>query len=154
MKSKKYPLLACLLGMTLLHLNCSSPKDLEYRDFRNFGVTKLGISTSSVRMDLVYYNPNNFGLQLNRTDLDIYINDNYLGHTIQEFQITIPKREEFAIPIIIDVDMKNLWRNTFITTFYKEVTVKVTGSLKVGKANVFASFPVKYEGKQQFSILK
>ena len=106
---------------------------------------------STAGIDLVYYNPNNFGLQLQRTDLDIFMNDNYLGHTVQEQQITIPKRAEFFVPVTIDVDMKNLLKNGLIGLLSSEVMVKVTGSVKVGKANVFRSFPVNYEGKQSFS---
>lgn len=142
-----------LISIILIDLSsCRAPKDLVYRDFKNFQVGKLGFSTSTVKMDLVYYNPNNFGLQLNRTDLDVYINDTYLGHTVQDLQITIPRLGEFSLPISMDVDMKNIFKNAFTTLLNKEVMVKVTGQIKIGKANVFKSFPVNYEGKQAFSI--
>ena len=138
--------------MTFLQYSCSVPKELEYRDFRNFTISKVGLTASAVRMDLVYYNPNNFGLQLQRTDLDIFINESYLGHTQQDQQITIPRRMEFSVPITIDVDMKNLLRNSFATLINSEVTVKVVGTIKVGKASVFKSFPVNYESKQTFTM--
>ena len=140
-----------LVVLTLLLNSCAVPKELEYRDFRNFGVDKVTFGATTIRMDLVYYNPNNFGLQLQRTDLDIFINNNFLGHTIQEQQITIPKQAEFFVPVTVDVDMKNLLKNGLISLLSSEVLVKVTGSVKVGKANVFKTFPVNYEGKQSFS---
>jgi len=95
---------------------------------------------------MIYYNPNGFGLQLKRTELDIFVNGVLLGHSSQEYQITIPKKEQFIIPITMDIDMKNLIKNSLTTLFNKEVNVKVTGSIKIGKANVFVSFPVNYEG--------
>ena len=95
---------------------------------------------------MIYYNPNGFGLQLKRTELDIFVNGVLLGHSSQDYQITIPKKEQFIIPITMDIDMKNLIKNSLTTLFNKEVNVKVTGSIKVGKANVFVSFPVNYEG--------
>ena len=52
----------------------------------------------------------------------------------------------------IDVDMRNLLKNGLNTFLRNEVTVKITGSIRVGKANVFMSFPVLYEGKQVFSF--
>ncbi len=137
-----------LLILTILLISCSAPKELEYREFRNFSVQKIGFSTSSVKMDMIYYNPNGFGLQLKRIELDVFVNGVLLGHTSQEYQITIPKKEQFIIPITIEVDMKNLLKNSLTTLFNKEVKVKVTGSIKVGKANVFISFPVNYEGVQ------
>jgi LEA14-like dessication related protein len=148
-------LLPCLLSLCIFVCSsCSTPKDLVYKDFKNFSVDKLGFSSSSVKMNLVYYNPNNFGLQLKRTDLDIYIDGTYLGHTSQEYQVTIPKLAEFQIPVKIDVDMKNIFKNALNTLFSKEVVVKVTGRIKLGKANVFFSMPVNYEGKQSLSAFK
>jgi len=134
------------LLLTILLVSCSAPKELEYRDFRNFSTQKIGFSTSSVKMDMIYYNPNGFGLELKRTELDIFVNGVLLGHSSQDYQITIPKKEQFIIPITMDIDMKNLIKNSLTTLFNKEVNVKVTGSIKIGKANVFVSFPVNYEG--------
>ena len=145
-------LLLCSLLLTLLLTNCSTPKELEYRDFSNFTIQKFGFASSEVRLDLTYYNPNNFGLQLKQSDLDIFINDYYLGHTLQEYQVTMPRKMDFTIPVKMDVDMKNLFKNGLTVFFNKEVTVKITGKIKVGKANVFMNIPVSYEGKQSFTL--
>lgn len=152
MRQANHQLLLVISSLPLLLVCCAVPKELEYRDFKNFTIDKIGFSSSAIKMDLVYYNPNNFSLQLQRTDLDIFIDNNYLGHTIQELQITIPKRAEFFIPVKIDVDMKNLLKNGFITLVNNEVMIKVTGTVKVGKANVYKTFPVSYEGKQRFTV--
>jgi LEA14-like dessication related protein len=136
------------LLMLLIAGSCSAPRELEYREFRNFTIQKIGFSTTAVKMDMIYFNPNNFGLQLKRTELDIFVNGVLLGHSSQDYQVTIPKKEQFIIPITMDVDMKNLIKNSLISLFNKNVTVKATGSIKVGKANVFMSFPVIYEGIQ------
>ena len=141
-----------ILALTILLAACSTPKELEYRDFRNFELGKVGFSSTSIKMDLVYYNPNNFSLQLKSTELDIFLENTYLGHTVQEQQLTIPARAEFTIPIMIDVDMKNLLKNGLISLLSNEINVKVTGSVKVGKANIFKSFPVNYAGLHTFSM--
>ena len=144
------PLLSIVLTIWLN--SCSTPKELEYRDFRNLTIDKLGFSSTTIKMDLVYYNPNNFGLQLKATDLDIFLDDNYLGHTIQEEFVSIPSREEFIVPVKIDVDMKNLLKNSLVTLINNEVSIKVTGTIKVGKGNIFKNFPVNYEGRQKFTM--
>lgn len=152
MKSLTIPTLAFLTVLTILLNSCSTPKELEYRDFKNFRIDKVGFAATAIKMDLIYYNPNNFGLQLKSTDLDVFIDNNYLGHTIQEQFVSIPKKGGFSIPIKIDVDMKNLLKNGITTFLQNEVMIKVTGFVKVGKANVFKSFPVSYEGRQKFMI--
>ena len=147
----KQALLVSLVIATLL-FSCSAPKELEYRDYKDFAITKLGFSKSQVKMDLEYYNPNNFGLQLRRTEVDVFINNSLLGHTTSDTLIQIPKRGTFLLPIKFDVDMQTLLKNAWTTMVKDAVTVKVTGKIKVGKGNVFMSFPVNYEGKQSFSL--
>ena len=131
--------------------SCQAPKELVYRDFKNLKVEKIGFAATTLKLDLIYYNPNNFGLQLKYTDLDIYVDNNYLGHSTQDHQISIPRLAEFTIPLAIEVDMKNLLKNALPTLLGKEVMVKVTGTVKLGKANVYKIFPVNYEGLQRFS---
>ncbi len=137
-----------------LILSCSAPKDVEYRSYSNLSLEKLGFNSSQVKLSLQYYNPNNFGLQLKKTELDIFINNNFLGHSSSDSLIRIPRRDTFSVPIKFDVDMQHAYKNAFSSLFNNEVTVKVTGRLKVGKANVFMSMPVSYEGKQKFSLFQ
>lgn len=143
---KMFPILVFLIA------GCSAPKELEYQDYKNFHLEDMGFSKSRVRLDLQYYNPNNFGLQLRRTDLDIFINNTFLGHSASDTLIQIPRRDTFLLPIKFDMDMKNMLKNAFSTMLGNEVTVKVTGRVKVGKANVFMSMPVNYEGKHKFPV--
>jgi LEA14-like dessication related protein len=141
-----------LLLLLIVFYSCTAPKALEYKDYRNFSIERLGFSNSQVKLDLEYFNPNNFGLQLRRTDLDIYINNTLLGHSSSDTIITIPRKNSFILPIKFDLDMQNAFKNAWNTIAGNEVTVKVTGNIKVGKANVFMSMPVNYEGKQTFSL--
>ena len=131
--------------------SCQAPKELVYRDFKNLKVDKIGFGATTLKVDLIYYNPNNFGLQLKYTDLDIYIDNNLLGHSSQDYQITIPRLAEFTMPLAIEVDMKNMLKNALPSLLGKNVMVKVTGTVKLGKANVYKTFPVNYEGVQNFS---
>ena len=133
-------------------LSCSSPKALEYKTYHNFTIENLGFNNSAISLDLEYYNPNNFGMQLKSTDLDIFINGNLLGHSSLDTLIRIPRRDTFSIPVKFNVDMQNVFKNAWNTLIGKEVLVRLSGKVRVGKANVFMSFPVEYETKQTFSM--
>lgn len=147
-----YP--ALFFGVLFFTPSCQPPKDLVYRDFKNLSVDKVGFAATTLKVDLIYYNPNNFGLQLKYTDLDIFVEGNYLGHSTQYYQISIPKLAEFTLPLQIQLDTKNLMKNAIPTLLFgKEVKVKITGTVKLGKANVYKTFPVNYEGLQKFSTL-
>lgn len=147
---KMWKLLVASTGFIIF--SCASPKALEYKTYHNFSVQKLGFNNSSIALDLEYYNPNSFGLQLRNTDLDIFINGNKLGHSSSDTLINIPRRNTFILPIKFDVDMQNIFKNAMNTLLGKEVTIKLTGKLRVGKGNVFMSFPLNYESKETFSL--
>ena len=152
---KAYPLLIILSFILLLiQSSCQEPKSLEFKEFKNLSVDKLSFAGAELKVDLVYYNPNNFGLQLNRTDLDVYIDSTFLGHSSQDIQVNVPKRDVFTIPLKLDLDVKNLLKNGITSLFNKNVSVRVLGSVKVGKAGIYKSFPVDYTSIQNFSLFK
>ena len=146
----KTTLLYFLLALTIL--SCSAPKALEYKTYHNFSVEKLGFNTSAIKLDLEYYNPNNFGMQLKNSDLDIFIDGNLLGHSSFDTLIRIPRRDTFLLPVKFDVEMQTIFKNAWSTIIGKEVVVRLTGKLRIGKANLFMTLPVNYESKQIFSI--
>ena len=140
--------------IVLILSSCHEPKSLEFRNFSNLKVDKLSFAGAALTVDLVYYNPNNFGLQLNRTDLDVFIDSTFLGHSSQDIQVNIPKLNTFTIPLKLDLDVKNLLKNGLTSMLNKNVAVRVLGSVKVGKAGIYKSFPVDYTSMQNFSMFK
>jgi LEA14-like dessication related protein len=141
-----------LIFVPFILMSCTTPKPLVYTTYKNFSIQKLGFTNSEVKLNLEYFNPNNFGLQLRRSELDIFINNTFLGHSASDTLIMIPRRDSFLLPVRFSVDMRNLFKNTWNTFAGKDVSVKVTGKLKIGKANVFVNMPVNYEGKYSFSL--
>lgn len=146
------PTLLGIFFTTVIMASCSAPRELEFKEYNSVSIDKMGFSNSTIKMNLVYFNPNNFGLELKRTELDIFINDVFLGHSSQELQVAIPRKNNFTLPLKIDVDMKNLLKNGISTLFNKEVAVRATGTIKLGKAGVYKNFKVNYQGKQQLSL--
>ena len=142
------------IALTMAILSCSSPKALEYKNFRNFSIQNLGFNSSTIKLDLVYFNPNHYGMQLRNSDLDIFIDGNLLGHSSFDTSITIPRRDTFVLPIKLNVDMQNIYRNAWSALTGREILVKLIGRLRIGKANVFMTLPVNYETKETFSIFQ
>lgn len=141
-----------LVLLSIAFVSCTTPKALEYRDYHDFSIEKLGYSNSTIKLDLVYFNPNNFRMQLRNTDLDIFINGKLFGHSTTDTLIQIPKKDTFSLPVKFDVNMQSLYQNALNTLLGKEVVVKVAGKIKIGKANVFMYFPINYESKETFSL--
>lgn len=141
-----------LIGFTAILASCNEPKNLEFRELKNTKLSNIGFSAATLTADVVLYNPNNFGLELSRTDLDIFVENNLFGHTSQNVQVSIPRKEVFTLPLSMDIDTKNLLKNGFTAYSNKEVTIRALGSVKVGKMGVYKSFPVDYSTKQVFKL--
>jgi LEA14-like dessication related protein len=102
-------------------------------------------------VELEIYNPNVFGLELNRTVMDIYINGQLLGHTDQPVQVRVPSRKNFWLPVAIELDMKNMLRNIGTALLNKEVTVRAVGTVRAGKGKIMKTIPFDYSSKQNIS---
>jgi LEA14-like dessication related protein len=131
---------------------CKQPQSFEYRDVKNIQIGKLGFDKTRLSMDLVYFNPNNFGVDLKKIDCDIYIDQKYLGKFLLDTTMRIDKKSEFTVPSNIDVDMKNAFRNGFNLLFSKEILLTVKGTCKVGKQGIFINFPVNYEARHKLDF--
>ena len=138
----------------IILISCHEAKDLVFKEFKNLKVEKLGFAGAALKVDLVYYNPNNFGLELNRTDVDLFVDSSFLGHSSQDIQVFLPRRDYFTIPLKVDLDMKNLLRNGLTGLFNKDINVRLLGKVKVGKAGFYKSFNVDYTTVQNFSFFK
>lgn len=131
---------------------CKKPQSFEYRDVRNFQIDSLGLGYSTIKMDLVYFNPNNFGVDLKQVDCDVFVNNNYLGKYLLDTTMHIAKRSEFVLPGRIQVDMKNIFKNSLVALFNKEVLIHVKGNTRAGKSGIFFNVPFDYSTKQKISL--
>lgn len=134
-------------------ISCGKPKPPEYINFENVRVQKLGLSESMVGVDVKFYNPNPFNIQLKSADFDVYFNDKFIGHSTLDSLIRIPKLDTFYLPVDMKVNIKDLMRNAVQLLLNPEVSIKVTGTAKVGKGGLFKNFPVDYQGKQRIDVL-
>lgn len=150
MKIKGSGIIIALCSIILagvLAFGCKRPDSFEYRGMRNFKIDSLGFGKSAVNMDLVYFNPNNFGVDLKHIDCDVYLDNKLLGKYLLDTTMHIAKRSEFVVPSTMLVDMKNLFRNSLHLLFSKELDVQLKGNTKVGKGGIYVNVPFTYQTK-------
>ena len=145
-------IIAPVLLLIVLISGCKKPQSFEYRDLKNFKIDSLGFEQSGVSMDLVYFNPNNYGVDLKHIDCDVYVDHNYLGKYILDTTMHIAKRSEFVVPSRMNVNMKNLFKNALTSVFSQELLLEVNGTTRVGKAGIYITFPFTYSGHHKFSM--
>lgn len=123
-------------------------KEPEYRDIRQIRLVEAGILNSTAGMDLIYYNPNNFGLTLTEARGDVYINNQFLGRFNLGEKVNVNKRSEFVVPALIKVDMIGAIKNHREIWKKKEALIRINGMARVKKAGFTKEVPIKYESMQ------
>ncbi len=112
----------------------------------------MGFDKTVLAMDLVYYNPNGFGVDLKKVDCDVYVDNTYLGKFQLDTLMHIPRMAEFMLPSKIVVDMKAVLKNGLNLLFSKEVLINVKGTTRVGKAGFYKTVPFDYEARHALSL--
>jgi LEA14-like dessication related protein len=149
--------LRTLLFLALISViitSCQAPKELEYRDVRKLELKQLGFNESKLNFELVYFNPNKFGLDLKKVESDVYLDNIYLGKFQLDTLMRIPRNSEFILPSSININMQNLMKNAVQLMFKKDILVKAKGNVKIGKGGIFKTLPFTYESRQEFNLFK
>lgn len=131
---------------------CHTPQSFDYRGMQNLKIDSVGLVTSKVSLELIYFNPNNFGVDLRNVSCDVYINHNYLGKYVLDTVMRISKRSEFIIPSSMHVDMKNIYKNAFGAFLSKQVLVELKGTTRVGKGGIYITVPFDYSAMETFNM--
>ena len=138
-----------LIGLIVLS-SCGSAnvKQPEYRDIREVKLIELGLLQSTAGIDLIYYNPNNFGVQVAEARGDVYIDNVYLGRFGLGEKVQVRKRSEFIVPAIIKLDMIGAVKNQRDLLKKKEVLVRIEGMARIKKSGLSRDVPIKFESMQ------
>ena len=137
-----------LFSVLAIFSSCNKYKNVqepEYRDIRNIHLINLGPLQSTAGVDLVYYNPNNFGVQLAEARGDIYIDNNYFGQFELNDKIQVKKRSEFILPATVKIDMVGVLKNQRDLYKKKEAMLRIEGTAIVKKAGFSRDVSIKYE---------
>jgi LEA14-like dessication related protein len=139
-----------LLGVVLFS-SCSSVKDVqepEYRDIRDVRLIKAGLLETTAGIDLVYYNPNDFSVQLNNAKGDVYIDNAYFGRFDLDDKVQVKRHSEFVLPIVFKLDNIGAIKNQKDIYKKKEALVRIEGMVRVKKSGFSKDIPIKYESMQ------
>jgi len=146
----KCTILAGIIGMMLM--SCSNPKNIEYKEVRNVQLQKFGIDETDMKLDLVYYNPNSFGMKLKKLDADIFVDRHFLGKISMDSLMDIPRKSTFIVPSTLAVDLKGFYKNAFNLILNPEVLLEVKGTSRIGKGRFFTTIPFSYEGRHKLNL--
>lgn len=133
--------------------SCMKYEDIKFRGIGNLKIGKIGMKESTMEMDMLFSNPNNLGAALNNAEGQAWIQDFYIGNFQLNEEVKIPAKSNFAVPVRLSVNLKDLLKNSLTLMFQDSVTIKVDGNAKLSKGSFLKSIPLKYSGKKSTSEL-
>jgi LEA14-like dessication related protein len=141
-----------IFTLFILLTACKKPQSFDYRGIKNIKVSHWGTDSSRVSLDLVYFNPNKYGVNLKNVNADVSINQVPVGHIVLDTSMHIPGAAEFTVPASMNLNLKTLLNSSINMLLNNDVTIGAKGTTRVGKGGVFVTIPFSYEGKQKLNL--
>jgi len=114
MKTKLFVLLA--MGILILSTACSGVvdrrKELKNCDFniRHARIENIGLTSLTLKLTVDIYNPNRIDVVLDKVDVNIWINDNYVGKSVNEEKRTIKTGESKDVPLVFHIEYAGAYK--------------------------------------------
>ena len=139
-----------LAGLIILLSSCgtSNVKEPEYREIREVRLIEGGLLQSTAGIDMVYYNPNNFGVQVAEARGDVFIDSVFLGRFGLAETVQVNKNSEFVIPAVLKLDMIGLLKNHRDLLKKKEALIRIEGIARIKKAGFSKEIPIRFENME------
>jgi Conserved secreted protein len=136
--------------LPLVLVACAKPTGFDYLGVRNLKVLSFGLKESTVAAEVEYYNPNRYPVTMKGAEVDVYVNDAFLGKSTLDSTLNIPKKDSFLLPVLMRVDMTKTAMSVLqnFLSGQDSVKVKLEGKAKIGRGGIFINYPIRYEGMQ------
>ena len=151
---KRLVLMLAPAALFLAACKSGNIKEPEYREIRDVRIMNVGLLQTTAGLDFVYYNPNNFGVQLANASGDVYIDDMFFGRFGIQDKVSVNKHQEFIVPAFIKMDNISAIKNHREIFKKKQAKIRVEGFATVRKAGFNKEVPIKYEGMQDIERLR
>jgi LEA14-like dessication related protein len=143
------------LIIALLFIFGACKNEIKQPDFlglKNVKVHSVGLKESRLKLDIHLYNPNQFPLEAKYADLDITLDNRFLGKTILDTLIQVPARDSILVPVELRMEMKQLFPQLLSVATRDSVNLGIDGYVKLKRAGIFLKLPVHYKGRKKLEF--
>ncbi|GAA4315452.1 LEA type 2 family protein [Compostibacter hankyongensis] len=152
-KKRLFPVYLLLLGLAgWLMAGCARPRPVTFVGYRNLRVIQPSFTSTGINADLVFYNPNAYPMQMKEASMDIFLNNDLLGHFSQDSLLRIPARDTFYYPVQLKVSLSGLLGKLLNTNLQDSLTLRGTGTCKVGRGGFFMHLPINFEQQGRLKL--
>jgi len=94
-----------LLPLLFPLTSCFSYKQVELKDITNVAVEKMDAKGIAVRVSALIHNPNGYRIHVLDPDVDLYLNDTYIGKGILDSALVLERKATnvYSVPLHADL---------------------------------------------------
>ena len=144
-----------LLGIVvvcLMVIGCVPSEPVTLRSVNINQIEPRDNGDALLKADAIFYNPNTSRMRLKEVDIDIFVDGKKAGKVDQKFSSLIKAKSEFAVPLEVQLNLKEIGLLDTILSFLggKEHDIQFTGFIKM-KVNGFpVKAPINYKEEFKF----
>ena len=86
--------------------SCSPYKEVELTDITNVDVLKLDARSVALRVDARIDNPNGFNISVEEPDVDLFINDKFIGKGVLDSALVLERKTAQVYPVYLHTDLE------------------------------------------------
>jgi LEA14-like dessication related protein len=86
--------------------SCSGYEEVELKDITHVEVLRLTGSQVALRVDALVSNPNGFKIQVEDPDVDLYLNDRFVGKGMLDSTLVLERKATRVYPVYLRADLQ------------------------------------------------
>lgn len=99
-------LLPLVASAVLLMASCSSYDEVELKDISNVEVLRMDGKQVALRVDALVNNPNGFKIHVEDPDVDLYLNDRFVGKGLLDSALVLDRKSTKIYPVYLHADLQ------------------------------------------------
>ncbi|MBL7982656.1 MAG: LEA type 2 family protein [Flavobacteriales bacterium] len=99
-------LLPLVASAVLLLASCSSYDEVELKDITNVEVLRMDGKQVALRVDALVNNPNGFKIHVEDPDVDLYLNDRFVGKGLLDSALVLDRKSTKVYPVYLHADLQ------------------------------------------------
>lgn len=138
-----------MVAFVLLNLlaGCSSFKEVELKGITGAELLGMDGERISVRVDALVDNPNGFRIAVEEPDVDLYLNDRFIGKALLDSALVLERRSSSVYPVYLHTDLAGgpMLAMVIMSAMHGRMKLAAKGTVAGRSGTIRRRFPFELE---------
>lgn len=141
--------------LAIIFTACQKPETPIFKRIDNKKIDAITKDSVTISGKAVYYNQNKMGLKVMKSDINVYLRDNYIGKVLQDNIVEVKPKMEFNIPFKVKLSLSDLAKKGVVSDLFlmmnkAEIPIHYKGTTTVKIIGIKINIPIDYSDKMVF----